>query len=241
MEIRNKCKICGSDIILGEDLKGIPPQILSSIQICSEDCKKVSRQQEVEKEQNKRFKMLSSKFPKIYKTASMADFDDTSKDYFVGSNGANRTCREAVKSWILSDYWCFFMKGSVGVGKTRLAFVTLAELARVGYTDQTENTDFGYIKANQLGMSLEAERFDDIRKRHRGFINADALFIDDLGTENKTHSDWITNLMDEREQEAKKTIITTNLDNNDIAIRYGARFLSRIEKGIIEKKGINRR
>lgn len=241
MQHKNKCKVCGNDIIL-DDL-GIRNafNFISCIRICSEDCKKVSRQREVEEEQNKRFKMLSSKFPKIYRGASLSDFDDENTDYFIGYTGTARTCREALKSWIMSDYWCFFMKGSVGVGKTRLAFVALAELARVGYTDQTENTDFGYIKANQLGMSLEAERFDDIRKRHRGFINADALFIDDLGTENKTHSDWIANLLDEREQEAKKTIITSNLNNDDISIRYGVRFLSRIEKGIIEKKGINRR
>lgn len=241
MKVVNKCKICDNDIIIDDLNISAPFNFASCIRICSEACKKVSRQREVEKEQSNRFKTISRKFPVIYQTARLSDFADTSTDYFEMNNGKNRSCHDAVQAWLLSDYWCFFMKGDVGVGKTRLAFVILAELARIGYADNTDNTEYGYIKANQLGMSLEAERFDDIRKRHRSFLRADALFVDDLGTENKSHSDWITNIMDEREQDKKKTIITTNLDNQDISRRYGSRFLSRIEKGIMLKHGINRR
>ena len=102
-------------------------------------------------------------------------------------------------------------------------------------------TDFGFIDAIDLGMSLEAERFDGIRNRNKLFCLADILFIDDLGMEKDTQSAFIQRILHDREQNKKKTIITSNLNDQIIQQRYGRRFYSRIHKGILNKWGIERR
>ena len=97
------------------------------------------------------------------------------------------------------------------------------------------------FKSFSLGLTLESEKFNNQRKEQSKCLSCRILMIDDLGTETKSQSMHIAHILDEREQNNMRTIITTNLSNEDVGERYGQRFLSRIRRGIMIKEGDYRR
>jgi DNA replication protein DnaC len=63
------------------------------------------------------------------------------------------------------------------------------------------------------------------------YLKCDILFIDDLGTENKINNvtdEYFYSVINERMQNHRKTIITTNLDLGQIQDVYGERIFSRL-------------
>jgi DNA replication protein DnaC len=251
MKITKNCKECGEQFeVEKSDCLGFDfSQVVS---ICSRKCLEAVHKRELEEKLDKdkqkklrasyeALKSILAMYPKKYQGAQLSDFDDINKDWLT-INDKKKSVRKIVERWLTGSYWCFFLRSNnPDTGKTRLGLVLLAELAKVGiYTTQAQ-TKRGYIKAPLLASYLESERFDNEKLITFGMIDAEVLFIDDIGTEKETQSDLIAYLIDEREQENKKTIVTTNLDDQCISLRYGSRFLSRISRGLIEKHGISRR
>ena len=63
------------------------------------------------------------------------------------------------------------------------------------------------------------------------YVNADILFIDDLGTENKianVTSEYLYQVINDRITKHKKTVISTNQDFAQIQDVYGERIFSRL-------------
>lgn len=63
------------------------------------------------------------------------------------------------------------------------------------------------------------------------FLESDLLIIDDLGTETKLQNvtaEYLLLIISERISHKKHTIVTTNLNHNQIVERYGERFFSRL-------------
>lgn len=61
-------------------------------------------------------------------------------------------------------------------------------------------------------------------------MSCDLLIMDDLGTEAQTQYTvaFLYNIMNTRINNGKKTIISTNLDHNELRKRYGDRITSRL-------------
>ena len=63
-----------------------------------------------------------------------------------------------------------------------------------------------------------------------GVLNCDVLIIDDLGSEPniKNTEEYFYSLFNERLSKNKSTVITTNLNLNQLLLRYGERTFSRL-------------
>lgn len=117
--------------------------------------------------------------------------------------------------------------GGTGVGKTYLmeCMATHAiDLSReIKYT-----TAFNF---NQDMLKFHCARLEEKGDIMDTYIKSDILFIDDLGTENKINNvtnEYLYSIINERMQNHKKTVITTNLDFAQIQDVYGERIFSRL-------------
>lgn len=117
--------------------------------------------------------------------------------------------------------------GGTGVGKTHLieCMATRAiDLSKeIKYT-----TAFNF---NQDMLKFHCARLEEKGDMMDTYIKSDILFIDDLGTENKINNvtnEYLYSIINERMQNHKKTVITTNLDFSQIQDVYGERIFSRL-------------
>jgi len=117
--------------------------------------------------------------------------------------------------------------GDAGVGKTHLlqCMCTRAiEKERlVKYV-----TAFGF---NQEMLKYHCAKLEEKQEIMNEYLNPEILFLDDLGTENKINNvtnEYLYLVLNERMQNHKKTVITTNLDVKQIQDSYGERIFSRL-------------
>lgn len=147
------------------------------------------------------------------------------------------------------DRQSWYFHGEPGVGKTGLALV---------YADAflQEQQD---VPVFISGPRLFAELRETYGHKEDGpsemqvvdrYANAGLLILDDLGSEHVSASGWaedrLYQIIGERHENIKPTIITSNLDLTELGVKYGERIAWRIyelcgEKNIVELKGKNLR
>ena len=117
--------------------------------------------------------------------------------------------------------------GNTGVGKTHLLqCMTTRSIESGRYIKYT--TAFGY---NQEMLKYHCAKLEEKDEIMSPYLNAEILFIDDLGAENKINNvtnEYLYLVINERMQNHKKTVITTNLDFKQIQDSYGERIFSRL-------------
>ncbi|MBP3677662.1 MAG: ATP-binding protein [Agathobacter sp.] len=119
-----------------------------------------------------------------------------------------------------------FFYGNTGVGKTFLSNCVAKELLEQGYS-------VIYFTAFQLFDILSKGVFDrdaDAIAAHQNIFDCDLLIIDDLGTEfaNSFTTSQLFLCVNERLLRQKSTIISTNLNLNQMVDMYSERTWSRI-------------
>lgn len=119
-----------------------------------------------------------------------------------------------------------FFYGNTGVGKTFLSNCVAKELLEQGYS-------VIYFTAFQLFDILSKGVFDrdaDAIAAHQNIFDCDLLIIDDLGTEfaNSFTTSQLFLCVNERLLRQKSTIISTNLNLNQMIDMYSERTWSRI-------------
>jgi len=139
-------------------------------------------------------------------------------------------CRNYARDFGESSFNMLF-SGAPGLGKTFLSAAIARVVAEKGY-------GVAYDTVTGLLSSFEKEKFSldpderaDAASRVRQLLSCDLLILDDLGTEMLTAftQSALYSLLDGRLRSGKKTIVSTNLDNDGIAERYGAALASRLE------------
>ena len=121
------------------------------------------------------------------------------------------------------------LSGDPGLGKTFLS----ASIARVV---SEKGFSVVYDTAGHIFSRFEAAKFsrgdedDPAAVDVRRFLRCDLLILDDLGTEMTTAlvQSALYELVNTRLLEKRKTIISTNLNPDDLGRRYGAAMLSRL-------------
>ena len=153
-----------------------------------------------------------------------ANFEIHSKPEFV------KKLYKLMKDWCHSDFNknLVFLSGQTGVGKTHLARCMAKELIDLNKvvlltTSFAMNQDF--LK------SYASKDLDEKEYIMNKYLNAEILFIDDLGTE--LRQDGITNnylylVLNERQERGKATVITSNMTLEDVRDYYDERISSRI-------------
>lgn len=117
--------------------------------------------------------------------------------------------------------------GSVGTGKTYLTQAMQNDLKK-------KNISTLFTSATNLNVNLlEYHKcFNEEKQSYiQCYIDSEALFIDDLGTEpmlNNVTKEYLLMLISERIAMQRLTVITTNLKGKEFIQRYGERLFSRL-------------
>lgn len=145
--------------------------------------------------------------------------------------------KDYVKLKNLLQKWCdnypnnkkfnILISGATGLGKTFLAKCMAQRLLSRDFSVSFLSA----FKMNSLMLTYHTT-FDNKKEDSLvPLLECDALFIDDLGSEqliNNVTINYLYNILSEREAQKKSTIITTNLSENNIKARYGERIFSRL-------------
>lgn len=125
-------------------------------------------------------------------------------------------------------YGGLLMRGKTGLGKTHLSLSIASEVIDKGYNVM-------YISAPDLFRRIEREHFGrgpEDADTLSVVIDADLLVIDDLGTEIESKSKFcmqtLYNIVNDRLNSQRPTIISTNLDHDELEQRYDERTYSRL-------------
>lgn len=116
--------------------------------------------------------------------------------------------------------------GNTGLGKTFLSACIARMVSDRGYS-------VVYESAGHLFSKLERAKFsgdEDAREEVKKYNNCDLLIVDDLGTEmpGQFTTAALYSLVNDRLLEGKPTIISTNLDVDDLGRRYSPQIASRL-------------
>ena len=116
--------------------------------------------------------------------------------------------------------------GRPGLGKTHLSAAIAREVSGKGFS-------VVYDTAGHVFERFEAQKFgrDEAERDVERVLNCDLLILDDLGTEMTTSfvQSALYQLINGRLLAGKSTVISTNLDPEELGRRYGAPLLSRLE------------
>lgn len=152
-------------------------------------------------------------------------------DALVRFKRAVAMCKRLIASYDTGDFFNILFLGTVGSGKTFLSVACAKEILDKGYfVSYFSATDFfeqlGSVTFNSSNINEKKAVYDDI-------LNCDLLVIDDLGTElvNAFVSSQLFNCINERALKSKPTIISTNLDFEEMRARYSDRVFSRLISG----------
>lgn len=120
----------------------------------------------------------------------------------------------------------FLLIGGTGLGKTHLCSAVTRLVVENGY-------DVVYRPAGEFFSVFTRQRFGDGYEgdgSERSFFKCDLLILDDLGTEVTTQYtvSWLYDVLNYRLNEGKPTIISTNLTEDALRLRYDDRITSRI-------------
>lgn len=120
--------------------------------------------------------------------------------------------------------------GAPGLGKTFLSACIAREVSDLGFSVvyDTAAHIFQRFECEKFGResALEENAWEDVGR----YLHCDLLIMDDLGTEMRTDFVQATfyRIVNDRLLHRRKTVLSTNLEFEDIARRYGDAVLSRL-------------
>lgn len=136
-----------------------------------------------------------------------------------------KTCRNYAVNFTENAPNLLF-SGGTGLGKTFLSACIAREVANNGYS-------VVYESAGHLFSNLERARFggdEEQRQNAQRYTQCDLLIVDDLGTEmgGQFTTAALYSLVNDRLLAGRPTIISTNLNTEELARRYSAQIASRL-------------
>lgn len=236
------CSYCNKQIDTSND----PPEDpwLSALKptngfTCSEQCSDLKRAEKNKERLLSLYQRLLKVMPAAYKNLKISDFDDMQITYVIAKRKVK--AKDIIDKFCTEKYWnVTFASVNYGNGKTRICLFILARLLYHGIyrTHEIGNIqDAGYYSAIDMVKLLKTESFDAKQYIFRKFMNSSVLMIDDLGQEDLKDSAIVAGILKNREENQKKTIITTNLTKDELEARYSGRISSRIAKGLFYVEG----
>lgn len=168
----------------------------------------------------------------IQSVLTRENFSTLSYEYYQGEDlerfqEAVKLCHSFVEHFD-KDSGNLFFYGTVGTGKSFLSGCIAGELLKKGYS-------VIYFSSSGLFDTLARYSFDTKAKETlynfcKDLYNCDLVIIDDLGTEitNSFVTSQLFSCLNERYLRGKPTIISTNLNLEELRDRYSDRIFSRI-------------
>lgn len=216
---------------------GYPSNYLDPIYTC-EDCKDTGYVTDVSGVKRKCLCFQRKEQAVLYEQSNIRqvilteNFATLSYDYYQGED-LNRFQRAVVKSKEFvsqfgSEYKNLLFYGTVGTGKSFLSGCIAKELLDRGYS---------VIYFSSIGLfdllarySFDIKAKESLYNFYKDLYNIDCVIIDDLGTEvtNSFVTSQLFSCLNERNLRQKATIISSNLNLEELKDRYSERVFSRI-------------
>jgi DNA replication protein DnaC len=187
-----------------------------------EECSAKENERLAEAERREKQKKINYKIkqciPEIYQNASLCDLNTTLQEMLFN--------RPPVQGVILY--------GPVGTGKTYAATAMMRSYLETSRTAR-------FISLKDLLLDLRETYGTDTTERQilRPLLAAGLLVVDDVGTvksggrESDFTSDTLLSIIDDRQKQNKPTILTTNLQPEELGHCFGDRVGSRIQMFMI--------
>lgn len=161
--------------------------------------------------------------------ASLEDFDNANFDLFKDKEFMQKLY-SIMKKWCHSDFSknLIYLSGQTGVGKTHLMKCMANELIKEHKIVRLTTSFAMHQDFIKSYACREPEEKQDIIAK---YIDAEVLFIDDLGTELRQPNitvNYLYQVLNERKMNKRPTIITSNLNLSDVMGYYDERISSRI-------------
>ena len=162
-------------------------------------------------------------------------FSDFRLDYYTG---AARECMEltyaAAKGFAVNfgkDSPNLLLQGGTGLGKTLLSGCIARVVSGKGCSVVYESAQEAFGAFEEQKFSRDAENYAAATEKVKRILGCDLLILDDLGTELTTSftQSALYNIVNTRLTEDRKTIISTNLSDGELASRYIPQIVSRID------------
>lgn len=136
-----------------------------------------------------------------------------------------KTCRDYAYNFSMKSESMLF-SGNTGLGKTFLSACIARVVADQGFS-------VVYESAGKMFTALERARFEggeENRRQAEKYSECDLLIVDDLGTElpGQFVTSALYTLVNDRLLEGKPTIISTNMQAEDLSRRYSPQIASRL-------------
>ncbi len=169
----------------------------------------------------------SSGLASLLETQSFGTF---STDFYTGEDRRRietnvKLLREFAEGFSGSGSDSWLLLGATGLGKTHLSTSVARVVIERGYS-------VVYESAQGIISDFESKRFggDYLSRRDERYFDCDLLIIDDLGVEisNQFTVSCIYNIINDRINNGKSTIINTNLSQSELRSRYADRITSRL-------------
>lgn len=162
-----------------------------------------------------------------FENFSLDYYSDSAQTYTAMKRAYDRL-KEFSESFDASTYKNFLFIGGTGLGKTHLSTAIAKSVI-------DRHFDVLYVTAAGMIGDFETKRFGNSALSGEAggtdrYYSADLLIIDDLGTEisNQFTVSCLYDVINSRISSRKSTIISTNLNKDEIAKRYWDRITSRI-------------
>ena len=166
--------------------------------------------------------------------AGKDSFSDFRLDYYTG---ADRECMELTYKAAKGNAMNFgaaspnlLLQGGTGLGKTFLSGCIAKVVSAKGRSVVYETAQEAFGAFEEQKFSRDAETYAAASEKVKRILNCDLLILDDLGTELTTNftQSALYNIVNTRLTAGRKTIISTNLTDGELAARYIPQIVSRI-------------
>ncbi len=166
--------------------------------------------------------------------AGAESFADFRLDYY---RGEARSCMEltlaaarAYAEGFGPDSTNLLLQGGTGLGKTFLSGCIAKVVSAKGCSVVYETAQEAFGAFEEQKFSRDAETYAAASEKVRRILNCDLLILDDLGTELTTSftQSALYNILNSRLTARRKTIVSTNLSDAELASRYIPQIVSRI-------------
>jgi DNA replication protein DnaC len=160
------------------------------------------------------------------------------KDY---EQNNSKILKHIMEDWKKENQFNYLFTGHVGCGKSHLANIIEYNLKKSKRIDShkkpaLQSVRKHYIKYLELLQSGYSDKGDALDRHRRSLTHNEFVIIDDLGDEKPSTDashDYFSGILEDRydficKYEYANTIITTNLDGQNIINLYGSRVYDRL-------------
>ncbi len=161
---------------------------------------------------------------------NLEEFDTANFDIFKNEKETMKNLYDKMKKWCYSNFDknLIFLAGQTGVGKTHLMKCMANELIK---RHKLVRLTTSFAMHQDFVKSYASRDLEQKQTLLDKYLTAEILFIDDLGTELRQRDitvNYLYQILNERKMQKRPTIITSNLNLDEIMEYYDERILSRI-------------